>query len=92
MEVVQVTGAVFKTEYGEYEFSRYDMTKHGWIKICDHTLVFTIPANFNPVAAEVKMWENKLDAMIEDHIEKTSIIKDKIANLLSIEYTPKDKP
>lgn len=90
METIKIEGFILKTPYGDkdFTFSVGEMSKYGYLTVCPHSFEFTVPAEFNPIAAEVSMLEKKLDEMNDEHAHQVKVVKDRIANLLCIEYTP----
>jgi hypothetical protein len=88
MDTIRIEGFIAQSPYGTgYSFVECDMTAHGYVTVCPHVLEFTIPQTFNPVAAKVSMLEKQLDKLSEEHHQKVKRIKDRIANLLCIEYS-----
>lgn len=90
MNTIKIPGFIVKNEYGTYHHAICDMSEYGYITVCPHDIEIPMPAEFNPVAAEVSMLEKKLNVMANEHAQKVKQIKDRIANLLCIEYTPGD--
>lgn len=89
MTTVTINGFVMKAPYnGSPVFVNCDMSEHGYLMIGPHEFDYEIPETFNPVAAEVESLNKKLAAVNKDHSNAVKAIKDRIANLLCIEYSP----
>lgn len=89
METIKIEGFIAKSPYGSgFTHIPVDMSEHGYITVCPHTIEVPMPADFNPIAAEVAALNKKLDKENEEHADRVKLIKDRIANLLCIEYTP----
>jgi hypothetical protein len=88
MDTIKIEGFICKTSWDSYTFFASRMDQHGYMTVCPHTLEFTIPEDFNPVAAELSMLEKRLDSLADEYAEKVKPVKDRIANLKCIEYTP----
>ena len=90
MDAIKIEGFILKSPHGadHYSFAQHTMEKYGYITVCPYTLEFTIPAEFNPIAAEVAVLNKKIDDMNAEHGQQIKAIKDRIANLLCLEYTP----
>lgn len=58
----------------------------GYMVICEHPVIFTVPADFNAVAKMVDTIDSKLDTLAtEYHREKNKLIEKK-SQLLQISY------
>lgn len=88
MKTIKIEGFISKGTSGDYQFFMSDMSEYGYMLVCPHVLEFTLPETFNPVAAEVSMLNKKLDNLQAEHDRAASVIKDRISNLLCLEYTP----
>ena len=58
-----------------------DMSEYGHILIGTHEFEYEIPADFNPVAAEVALLEKQLDKINDEHMRQVKQIKGRIADL-----------
>lgn len=71
-----------------YQFmTSKDMSEYGYMLICPHDMTFTIPAEFNPVAAEVSILEKKKDKLADEYHGAVRQINDRISSLLCIGHT-----
>jgi hypothetical protein len=85
---IEIPGFIVSSEYGFITWSESDMSAHDYSVVMRHTLKFTVPAEFNPVAAEVAALEKKLEKTTEDHMQTVRRIKGRIQELLCIENNP----
>ena len=90
MSTIKLPGFILKSEYGTYMHASFEGEKHGYITVCKHDIEVTLPADFNPIAAEVSMLNKKLDDMADKHAYEVKQVKDRIANLLCLENKPGD--
>ena len=67
--------------------SAKDMSKYGYTMVCQHTIEVAIPADFNPVAAEVAMLEKTKEDLADDYHIAVRRIDDRIKSLLCIGHT-----
>lgn len=90
MEQITIDGYIhakkeaWSGEY-EYHFFVYDMSKHGYIKVCEHSIKSDIPEGFNMISAEVSVLESELDSLSEKYMKSVSAIKSRISELQCIE-------
>ena len=91
MNTITIEGFIFKSPYGTYTHASCDMAEHGYVLIGPHNIEFEIPADFNPVAAEVAALEKKLDTLNDEHQQKVAAIKSRIKDLQCIGYTPAEE-
>jgi len=84
----EIPGFIVMSEYGTVMHSEYEMTNNGYITVVPHTVKFTVPENFNAVAAEVAAIEKKLDSMADDYHKKVRNLKERIESLLCLEMSP----
>lgn len=83
MKTVKLTAYVHVDKYndGKYFAHSADMTNWGDVCLGKAEFEFTIPEDFNPVAAEVAMLEKKLGAMAAEYHTNAAKIKSRISDL-----------
>jgi hypothetical protein len=90
MEQITIDGYIhakkesWQSEY-TYHFFACDMSRHGYIKICEHPVKFSIPIGFNITAAEISVLEKELDSLSDKYMDSSIAIKSRIAELQCIE-------
>jgi hypothetical protein len=62
-----------------------DMSDQHTMLVGVHEFEFAIPADFDPVAAQVKALNKELETLTEKHVSEVRRIKGRIAELLCIE-------
>ena len=85
---IKIPGFILKTSNGTYIHSICEMPEYGYMTVCKHDIVATTPADFDPVAAEVSMLNQKIDELDAQHNYAVKQIRDRLANLLCLDYTP----
>lgn len=65
-----------------------DMSKYGYILVGPAEFEFEMPADFNPVAAQITSLEKKLDAMSAEYQRNVAMIRNQISDLQCIEHSP----
>jgi len=69
-----------------YQIFTFDASAHGdYTLVCKQEIELEIPADFNPVAAEIAGIEKRLDAAQDEYLRKVQQLKDRIASLRCIE-------
>lgn len=76
-------------EKGFHFFESDDMEKYGYVLVGGHEFEYEIPADFNPVAAEVAAINKTIDKLTDEHTNKVLQLKGRIQELLCIENTPR---
>lgn len=87
-QTVEIAGFILESEYEYTTWAQHEMSDRGYTTIIPHTITFTVPADFNPVAAEIAAIEKKMDSMADEYHSKVAQLKERIANLLCIENSP----
>ncbi len=88
---VTIKGFVHKSPHGEtFNFFGCDMSKYGDILVAPHSFEYELPADWNPVAAEVEMIDKKLDEIIGEHLAQVRALNARKATLLCIENNPSE--
>lgn len=72
----------------EYSLACCDMSEHGWTKVCDVTVEFETPDDFNPIAAEISALKQQKQRIQAEAQQKANEIDDRIAKISCIEYKP----
>ncbi|AMM14216.1 hypothetical protein AX768_09040 [Burkholderia sp. PAMC 28687] len=66
------------------------MESHGYISICEHTVVCELPADFNPIAAEVESLNRAKEKLQAEFNARVQQINDRISNLQCLEFNPSE--
>jgi hypothetical protein len=86
MATVKIKGIVHKDSWGDgFSFFVGDMSKHGYIPVGPHEIDYEVPADFNPVAAEVASLEKQIETISGEHMITVKRIRGRIAELQCIE-------
>lgn len=64
-----------------------DMSEHGYINICPHTLVFTMPEGWDPRAQQIEALKVRKNALTREFSEAVMRIDEQIGKLLALEFT-----
>lgn len=83
-QVVTVPGAIFQNSYGQATHSSGDLESHGFTKICDHALTFTIPEGFNGIVAEINSIDKALGQAADAYHSLVGELKTRKAALLQL--------
>lgn len=94
---VEIPGTIWakKHEWNSkitYDFvgGKLDMSCSGYMKICEHTICFEIPAEFNPVAAMVDSLEKQREQLKDAFHARVREINEEISKLQAICYDAKE--
>lgn len=71
-----------------YTFFTFDGSGRDWVMVGPHEFTYELPADFNPVKAEVDMLDKKIEEITKTHQEQVQQIKERKASLLCIENNP----
>jgi hypothetical protein len=85
---IKIKGFIQKSPHREgFHFCASDMSQYGYITVgeVDTEIDYDIPADWNPVAAEVAALNKHLQEISDEHHAKVRQIKGRIAELLCIE-------
>lgn len=86
---VTIKAFVHKCSYSnKFEVYPFDMSSNDTLFVGTCEFEYEVPAEWNPVAAEVAMLNQKLDELNDEHMKKTQAIKGRIQELLCIENNP----
>ncbi|HEY9279509.1 MAG TPA: hypothetical protein VIP51_05485 [Eoetvoesiella sp.] len=86
MSTVTVKGLVHKGEYQkDLLVFPNDMSEYGYVLIGPVEFEYTMPANFNAVAAQLAALDKKLTSIHREYARQIAHIEDKKAKLLCIE-------
>ena len=83
---VEVPGFIIKPQWGHPTHATHEMTEHGYITIMPYTLKFTVPDDFNPVAAQVAALEAAREKLRKEFNARINQIEDEISKLQAICY------
>lgn len=76
-----------KETYALFNFDA-STSSMGYVKVCESDVVFDIPDNFNPVAAQVEALRNEEKAVRREFKERVFRINEQISKLQCLEFTP----
>lgn len=79
-------GFILLTQYGSITHANCEMKEHGYITVCPHTLIFTIPDGFNAVQEAVKAIDAQMDQERGELAEKLQRLQAKKNELLQLTY------
>jgi hypothetical protein len=83
---VTIKAYIHKDQHSDnYVGHSVDMSKFGYIFVGVHEFDYEIPADFNPITAQVAALRKGLDKLERDHDVQVANIKEQIQNLLCIE-------
>lgn len=89
MKTVTVKGFMHKSKYGDgFTFFNSDASDMGYLMVGPCAFEYEIPADFNPVVAEVACLRQKLETIKKEHTDKVRVIERRINDLLCIENNP----
>lgn len=89
MSTVKIKGFVHKTRFGcGFDFHIIDMSEYGFVCVGPAEFEYELPADFEPVAAEVAMLKKKQDAIKSEAALALDQIDQRIQSLLCIENNP----
>lgn len=95
MKTVQIKGFVHYRKFDyregeEYSLHGCDMSGHPGFGLCvgEATFDYVVPAEFNPIKTELDAIEKLMANEEERHQRAMKAWRDRIANLLCIEYEP----
>lgn len=89
LKTVTIKGFVHKDKYSDgFEIHTYDMSQFGDLVVGPVEFEYEIPADFNPVVAEVAGLKKKLDSINKAHTDQVCVIERRINDLLCIENKP----
>jgi hypothetical protein len=97
MAIVQIKGFVHaeRRHTGEFRFLIRDVDMSGYDGfghlVGEATFDYEVPADFNPVAAELAGLNKQLEEVNREFAAKVRRINEQIAKLEAIEYTPEAK-
>lgn len=64
-----------------------DMSDHGYVMVCAHTIEFVMPEGWDPRAQQIEALKAKKAQLERDFSEAVMKINAQISNLQAIEYT-----
>jgi len=86
---VTIKAFVHKAQYGDgYSVYSVDMSKYGDTPVGPCEFEYELAEGWNPIKAEVDMLEKKLDQINKEHVDQVLHIKDRVAKLLCLEFSP----
>lgn len=89
---VEVPGFIIVSKYGFITHAGSEMPDHGYLTVMPYNLKFTVPADFNPVAAQVSALEAEREKLKKEFNNRIAKINDQISKLQAICYdAPKEK-
>lgn len=85
----KITGFIYKNTNSwssqPFSFFCFEMDQADYLMVGPHEFECEIPANFNPIAAEVAALEKELEKIGDQHMQAVCRIKEKISKLTCIE-------
>jgi hypothetical protein len=73
---------------GDFTLFSSDMSKYDYVVVGPASFEYDVPADFNPVLAQVTALEKKLDTLSEEYQRNVAAIRGQISNLQCIENSP----
>jgi len=96
MAKIRIEGFIHaqKSEFSDetyYSFFTYkDMSEYGRMLVCPHVLEFELPAEFNPVAAQIASLTAQKEKLRQEFAASVRRIDEQISKLQAIEFTPSE--
>jgi len=95
MQTVEISGWIFarKMEWDAkpyYTFFAFDPSSSdpSYMKVCEHKIVAEMPADWNPVAAEIAALEAENEKLRAEFSRQIARNMERLAKLTAIEYKP----
>lgn len=85
-QVISLPGYIVSSQYGDPTWSSSRLAEHGYTVICQHTLTFAVPADFNAVAAEVASIDDGLEAAANSYHQTVANLKARKEQLLQLTF------
>ena len=91
MTTIQIPGFVhyspplYAGDEPHYSFFSWDATSQGYLAIAPYTMEFELPADWNPVAAEVQALQAKKAAALAEYQKRVADINEQLSKLQALE-------
>lgn len=87
-DVLTIEGFILLDQFCGVSFCGCELQQHGYTTIGAHAFTYAVPADYNPVAAEVAAIDKKLDQMADEYHGKVKQLNQRKQELLCIELSP----